>query len=76
MVSRLGYSLVTLSHGGSFWRLARVMTVLPPGAAYVIWAAIGSAGAFLVGVAILGESTSPMRIAADLGGIVRIKLGS
>lgn len=66
MVSSVG--LLTLS-----------MRVLPLGTAYAVWTGIGAVGAFLVGVMVLGEAASPMRIAAALlifSGIVLMKLSS
>ncbi|MBA4492703.1 multidrug efflux SMR transporter [Paracoccus sp. S1E-3] len=77
--SRLGYSAVTvLAMIGSFWLLARSMQVLPLGTAYVVWTGIGSVGAFVLGLALLGESASLARIAAAvmiIGGIVLMKVG-
>ena len=40
------------------------MQVLPLGTAYVVWTGIGSVGAFVLGLALLGETASPARIAA------------
>ncbi|MDO5644035.1 MAG: multidrug efflux SMR transporter [Paracoccus sp. (in: a-proteobacteria)] len=78
--TRPGYSIATFAAmAGSFWLLARAMTVLPLGTAYVVWTGIGSAGAFLVGIMILGESASPLRVLAAvliLAGIVLMKAGS
>lgn len=78
--SRPGYSAVTLiAMAGSFWLLARAMQVLPLGTAYVVWTGIGSVGAFILGLALLGESASPMRILAAVmivGGIVLMKTAS
>ena len=77
--SRLGYSAVTVvAMIGSFWLLARAMQVLPLGTAYVVWTGIGSVGAFALGLALLGESASPARIAAAvmiIGGIILMKVG-
>jgi quaternary ammonium compound-resistance protein SugE len=63
----------------SFWLLSISMRVLPLGTAYAIWTGIGAAGAFLVGIALLGEPATPMRmIAAALivTGIVLMQLSS
>lgn len=49
---------------GSFGLLSVSMRVLPLGTAYVIWTGIGAVGAFLVGIAFLGELVSPMRVLA------------
>ena len=76
--TRLGYSAATIvAMTGSFWLLARAMRVLPLGTAYVVWTGIGSVGAFLLGITLLGEAVTPMRIAAAvmiIGGIVLMKL--
>lgn len=55
------------------------MRTLPLGTAYAIWTGIGAAGAFLVGIMVLGEQASLMRItgaAMILGGLVVLKLAS
>ncbi len=48
----------------SFVLLSVSMKTLPLGTAYMVWTGIGAVGAFIVGVTFLGESVSPMRIAA------------
>ncbi len=45
----------------SFGLLAWSMRVLPLGTAYTIWTGIGAVGAFIVGVAVLGEPLGPVR---------------
>jgi quaternary ammonium compound-resistance protein SugE len=63
----------------SFILLSISMKTLPLGSAYVVWTGIGSAGAFLVGVAVLGEAATPMRVLAAafiLAGIVMMKISS
>jgi quaternary ammonium compound-resistance protein SugE len=57
--------------------LAIAMKSLPLGTAYAVWTGIGAVGAFLVGLIVLGESASPMRIAAALlivAGLALMKL--
>jgi quaternary ammonium compound-resistance protein SugE len=59
--------------------LAMAMRTLPLGSAYAVWTGIGTVGAFLLGVAILGEEASPMRFLAAaliVGGIVLMKLST
>jgi quaternary ammonium compound-resistance protein SugE len=59
--------------------LALAMRTLPLGTAYTIWTGIGAVGAFVVGVAVLGEQLTAMRIAAAIfiiSGIVLMKLSS
>jgi quaternary ammonium compound-resistance protein SugE len=50
----------------SFWLLSLAMRVLPLGTSYTIWTGIGAVGAFILGIIWLGESASPLRVAAAL----------
>lgn len=64
---------------GSFALLSVAMRTLPLGTAYTIWTGIGAVGAFAVGIFVLGEAATPMRIAAAaliVAGIVLMKLSS
>jgi quaternary ammonium compound-resistance protein SugE len=64
---------------GSFALLAMSMRTLPLGTAYVVWTGIGAVGAFVVGVALLGEELSALRAFAALlivSGIVLMKVSS
>lgn len=78
--SKLTPSLITLvTMVGSFWLLSLAMRTLPLGTAYTLWTGIGAVGAFLVGIAFLGEQVSPMRVAAAVlivAGLVLMKLSS
>ncbi|PAL25010.1 quaternary ammonium compound efflux SMR transporter SugE [Sphingopyxis sp. GW247-27LB] len=78
--SKLGPSIVTIAAMiASFALLALSMKALPLGTAYTIWTGIGAVGAFLVGIWVLGEAASAMRIAAALlivAGLVLMKLSS
>ncbi len=63
----------------SFGLLSYAMRTLPLGTAYTIWTGIGAVGAFLVGILVLGESASPMRLIAAVlivAGLVMMKLSS
>ncbi|WP_189386152.1 DMT family transporter [Advenella faeciporci] len=63
----------------SFALLSIAMRTLPLGTAYTIWTGIGAVGAFVVGITILGEHVSMMRIIAAIlivSGIVLMKLSS
>jgi quaternary ammonium compound-resistance protein SugE len=63
----------------SFTLLAMAMKSLPLGTAYTIWTGIGAVGAFLVGIMVLGEQASAMRIAAAVlivSGLVMMKMAS
>lgn len=78
--TRLTPSIVTIvAMIASFVLLSVSMKSLPLGTAYTVWTGIGAVGAFLVGVAVLGESISPMRVLAALlivGGLVLMKLST
>lgn len=63
----------------SFGLLAVAMRSLPLCTAYTIWTGIGAVGAFLVGITVLGEQVSAMRIGAAVlivSGLVLMKLSS
>lgn len=63
----------------SFMLLSISMKTLPLGTAYTIWTGIGAVGAFLVGIVVLGEALTPMRVMAAaliLSGLVLMKLSS
>ncbi|MDB5411785.1 MAG: quaternary ammonium compound-resistance protein SugE [Rubritepida sp.] len=78
--TRLVPSIVTMVAAlASFGLLAASMKTLPLGTAYMIWTGIGAVGAFLVGVALLGEEISPMRMLAAgfiIVGLVLMKLSA
>ena len=55
------------------------MLSLPLGTAYTVWTGIGAVGAFMVGVAFLGESASVARVVAAIlivSGLVIMKMSS
>ncbi|MCO8048951.1 DMT family transporter [Acinetobacter towneri] len=63
----------------SFALLAYAMRTLPLGAAYTIWTGIGAVGSFLVGIFVLGEPASAMRMLAAvliISGLVLMKISS
>lgn len=63
----------------SFWMLSVAMKTLPLGTAYAVWTGIGAVGAFLVGLVVLGESATPLRILAAVlivSGITLMKFSS
>ena len=78
--SKLGPSAITITAMiASFGLLALAMRVLPLGTAYTIWTGIGAVGAFAVGIAVLGEPVSPLRLLAAsliVGGLILMKLSS
>jgi len=73
-------SLVTLvAMVASFALLSLAMRTLPLGTAYTVWTGIGALGAFAMGILVLGEAVTPMRLAAALlilTGLVLMKLSS
>lgn len=78
--SRLWPSVLTIvAMIASFGLLSASMKTLPLGTAYTIWTGIGAVGAFIVGIAFLGEHLSMMRVLAAVlivSGLVLMKLSS
>ncbi len=78
--TRLWPSVITLAAMlVSFALLSWSMRTLPLGTAYTMWTGIGAVGAFIAGIAFLGESMSVARIVAALlivSGLVMMKLSS
>ena len=78
--SNLKYSAVTLvAMAASFGLLAYAMRSLPLGTAYTIWTGIGAIGSFIVGVLVLGETLSAMRMTAAVlivAGLEQMKISS
>jgi quaternary ammonium compound-resistance protein SugE len=63
----------------SFALLAYAMRTLPLGTAYTIWTGIGAVGSFLVGIFVLGEPASAMRMLAAVlivSGLLLMKISS
>ncbi|MDF3608462.1 quaternary ammonium compound efflux SMR transporter SugE [Paracoccus sp. DMF-8] len=63
----------------SFWFLALAMRQLPLGTAYAIWTGIGAVGAFLVGIFVLNEPATVMRVLAAgliVSGLILMKISS
>lgn len=46
----------------SFWLLGLALRHLPVGTAYAVWTGIGAVGAAILGIVLLGESLSVVRI--------------
>ena len=63
----------------SFALLAYAMRSLPLGTAYTIWTGIGAVGSFLLGIFVLGEPASALRMLAAvliISGLVLMKVAS
>lgn len=78
--SRLLPSIITIvTMIFSFWLLSLSMKTLPLGTAYTIWTGIGAVGAFVAGIAFLGEHVSAARILAAVlivSGLVLMKFST
>lgn len=59
--------------------LGFAMKTLPTGTAYAVWVGIGAVGTVILGIVLLGESASPMRLvslALIVLGIIGLKLAT
>ena len=68
-------TLVTML--ASFGLLSVSMRTLPLGTAYTVWTGIGAAGAFALGILVLGEAVTLTRMVAAMlimAGVVLMKL--
>lgn len=78
--TKLVPSIVTLvAMIASFALLSVSMKTLPLGTAYTVWTGIGAVGAFILGIAVLGEPANAMRVLAAVlivSGLVTMKLAS
>ena len=74
------YSIITIVGViASFVLLSFSMKTLPLGTAYIIWTGIGAIGAFVVGIFVLGESVTALRLLAAIliiSGLILMKLSS
>jgi len=77
--TNLKYSAITLvAMIASFGLLSVAMRTLPLGTAYT-WTGIGAVGAFVVGITVLGEQLSALRMLAAVlivSGLVLMKLSA
>ena len=78
--TQIGASVVTIiAMLMSFGLLAVAMKSLPLGTAYTVWTGIGAVGSFAVGIVVLGEAVTPLRLIAAaliLAGLLLMKLSS
>ena len=79
-LSRPGPVIVTFAAMAlSVGLLAMAMKSLPLGTAYMVWTGIGAVGAFVVGVVVLGEAVTAMRVFAAVlivAGLVLMKVST
>ena len=78
--SRLTPAIFTIVTGLlSVVLLSLSLRSLPVGTAYAVWTGIGAAGTAILGIAVLGDPASPVRllcIALILAGVIGLKLFS
>lgn len=78
--TRLGPTVVTLlAMLASFALLSISMKTLPLGTAYTVWTGIGAVGTFIVGIAVLNEPVTFVRVVAAsliVSGLVLMKLST
>ena len=78
--TKLSPSIITLFFMVlSFGLLAYAMRTLPLGTAYTIWTGIGAIGSFMVGIFVLGEPATALRMLAAvliISGLVLMKISS
>jgi quaternary ammonium compound-resistance protein SugE len=76
--TRLAPSVATVAAMvASMWLLARALRVLPVGTGYAVWTGIGTVGAAILGIVLLGESRSAIRLlclALIVAGILGLRL--
>ena len=72
-------SITVLGAIASMVLLGLAMKTLPLGTAYTVWTGIGAVGSFVLGITLLGEPVTPMRLTAAVlivAGLVLMKLSS
>lgn len=72
-------ALFAVCAAASFGLLSVALRTLPVGSAYAVWTGIGAAGTAIVGMALLGETVSALRIASIVlvvAGVVGLSLTS
>ena len=78
--TRLWPSLGTAAAAAaSLYLMTLAMRTIPVGTAYAVWTGIGAVGVAMLGIALLGESASPARLACIgliVAGVVGLKLFS
>ena len=78
--SKLGPTMATFAAMAvSIGLLGIAMKSLPLGTAYMVWTGIGALGAFVVGIVVLGEGVTVMRLVAAaliIAGLVLMKVSS
>ena len=71
--------VVVVAAALSFWFLAAAMKVLPAGTAYAVWTGIGAAGTAILGIVLLGEPATLLRLGCVgliVAGVLGLKMVS
>lgn len=71
--------IMLVSMVASFWLLAVAMRELPLGTAYMVWTGIGAVGSFILGIILMGDPVTPLRLLAAgliVAGIMTMKIAS
>jgi quaternary ammonium compound-resistance protein SugE len=78
--TRLVPGLLTAAAGlSSVFLLSLALRTLPVGSGYAVWTGIGAAGTAILGIVIMGDSATPLRllcIGLILAGVIGLKLVS
>jgi quaternary ammonium compound-resistance protein SugE len=78
--TRLTPGLLAAATGlSSVFLLSLALRSLPVGTGYAVWTGIGAAGTAILGMAVLGDATTPLRILCILvilAGVIGLKLVS
>jgi quaternary ammonium compound-resistance protein SugE len=78
--TRLTPGLLAAATGlSSVFLLSLALRTLPVGTGYAVWTGIGAAGTAILGMALLGDATTPLRILCILvilAGVIGLKLVS
>lgn len=78
--TRLTPGLLAAAAGlSSVFLLSQALRTLPVGTGYAVWTGIGAAGTAILGMALLGDATTPLRILCIviiLAGVIGLKLVS
>lgn len=78
--TRIIPGLFTVTTGlSSIFLLSLSLRTLPVGTAYAVWTGIGAAGTAILGIWVMGDSVSPLRIfclVLILAGVIGLKVAS
>jgi small multidrug resistance pump len=69
--------VVILGYGAAFFLLGLVLRTIPVSVAYAVWSAVGTAAIAVIGMAILGEPVTALKVASlglIIAGVVGLNL--